>query len=73
MTGLIAFPSYARWVVFGLVCYGGLIEVLQSMLTTTRHGDVVDWAADSLGIVVGLGAYLVSQKFVKNAINNIAD
>lgn len=47
-------PLFAKamWrLVIGLILYGGLIELLQSLLTTTRMGDVVDWAADALGVL----------------------
>jgi VanZ family protein len=72
MAGLLAYPLHVKTVVWGLVFYGGLMEVLQSLLTTTRHGDWFDWLADSVGIVLGLGAYLLSRKFVKSTINKIA-
>ena len=70
---LMAYPQRLKTVCLGLCVYGGLIEVLQSTVTTTRHGDVVDWFADSVGIVVGLVVYLFGLQVVKrNAINNIA-
>jgi hypothetical protein len=40
------------------------MEVLQSALTTTRHGEWFDWLANSLGIAVGLGVYLFGEKFL---------
>ena len=73
VAGLLAYPQRLKTVCLGLCVYGGLIELLQSAATTTRHGDVVDWFADSVGIVVGLGVYLLSCRVVKKyAINNIA-
>ena len=72
MAGLLAFPQRVKTTVLGLVFHGGLMEVLQSVLTTTRHGDWFDWLADSVGIAVGLGVYWLSQKFVKFTINKIA-
>lgn len=73
LTGLLAFSDRLKAVCLGLCLYGGLMEVLQSSVTTTRHGDVVDWFADTLGIVVGLSVYLLSRQIVKKyAINNIA-
>jgi VanZ family protein len=72
VAGLLAYPQRVKVVVWGLVAYGGLMEVLQSLLTTTRHGDWFDWLADSVGIVVGLGACLLSQKLVNIATNKIA-
>jgi VanZ family protein len=72
MSGLMAFPQRVKKVVWWLVAYGGLMEVLQSLLTTTRHGDWFDWQADSVGVAVGLGVYLLSQKLVNIAANKIA-
>jgi VanZ family protein len=73
VAGLMAYPQRLKTVCLGLCLYGGLIEVLQSTVTTTRHGDVVDWFADTLGIVVGLVIYLLGLQIVKrNAINKIA-
>ena len=72
LAGLWAFPSRLGVVCLGLCVYGGVMEVMQSTMTTTRHGDFIDWLADSLGIVVGLGVYLGGHKIVKTAINKIA-
>ena len=75
VAGLLAFPNFAKHskaVVLGLICYGGLMEVLQSALTTTRHGEWLDWLTDGVGILVGVGAYLASRKFVEFTINKIA-
>jgi VanZ family protein len=72
VAGMLAFPKHIKTLVFGLVCYGGLMEVLQSLLTTTRHGEWLDWLADSVGILAGLGAYLLSEKLAKFTINKIA-
>ena len=75
VAGLMAFPNFAkhgRTLVVGLICYGGLMEVLQSALTTTRHGEWLDWLTDGVGILVGVGAYLASRKFAKFTMNKIA-
>jgi VanZ family protein len=72
VAGLLAYPQHIKTVVWGLVFYGGLMEVLQSLLTTTRHGDWFDWLADNVGIAMGLCAYLACQKLTKLAINKIA-
>jgi VanZ family protein len=71
--GLMAYVQRMKTVCLGLFLYGGLIEVLQSTLTTTRHGDVFDWFADSVGIVLGLGVYLLGCQVAKRiAINKVA-
>jgi VanZ family protein len=73
LAGLMAFSSRVKVVCFGLCFYGGLMEVCQSLLTTTRHGDAVDWLADSGGIAAGLAIYLVGSKINRKfAINKIA-
>jgi VanZ family protein len=72
LAGLTAFSNSLTAVSLGLCVYGGLMEVCQSQLTTTRHGDVVDWLADSLGIAVGLAVYLMGQKLIKLNSNKIA-
>ncbi len=67
LTGLLAYPKRLSTVVCGLIFYGGLMEILQNTLTTTRHGDLVDWGADILGVVLGLGVYLLSKKYRSKA------
>jgi len=52
VTGLLAYPSYARRVILGLALLGVGIEVAQ-WLTGWRQGDWVDWAADCTGLGVG--------------------
>jgi VanZ family protein len=73
LAGLMAFPNRVKAVCFGLCFYGGLMEVCQSQLTTTRHGDAVDWLADSAGVAAGLVIYLIGSKINRDfAINKIA-
>ena len=48
-----AFPGRVRWLVLGLLAYGGLIEVLQA-LTPYRYADAMDLVGDAIGIAVGL-------------------
>jgi VanZ family protein len=75
LVGLLAYPQRLLTVAWGLVLYGGLLEVLQTTLTTTRHGDWFDWLADSAGIAVGLVVYFAGQKItkiIKITTNNIA-
>ncbi|MBK7503016.1 MAG: VanZ family protein [Polaromonas sp.] len=68
--GMVAFPLRLKAVC--LACCMAVMEVLQSLLTKTRHGDVVDWVADIIGIVLGFSVYWVLIKFRKNAFNKIA-
>ena len=63
--GCCAFPRRSRLVAVGLLAHGALIEILQATLTTTRTGDVLDWFADSVGILIGVVFYLlVVSRFV---------
>jgi hypothetical protein len=43
------------FVALGFFCLGGVIELLQGMLTETRQMDVIDVAANSLGIAAATG------------------
>lgn len=72
LSGLLASPKHSKVVVLGLIFYGALMEVLQSTLTTTRHGEWLDWLTDNVGIAVAFAVYLVAQKFIKITINKIA-
>jgi VanZ family protein len=44
---------------FGLpllgMVYGGLIELVQHYLINGRHGDLIDWTADIMGLIIGIG------------------
>jgi len=49
------------WGILVPMVYGGIIEIMQATLTTTRSGDVVDFCFDTLGAICG---YFVASKFV---------
>ncbi|HVZ29118.1 MAG TPA: VanZ family protein [Asticcacaulis sp.] len=50
---LAALPRIRKWdVAVAALAFGGLIEVLQTM--TGRDGDILDWLADSFGIVMAV-------------------
>jgi VanZ family protein len=73
IAGLMAHPQRVKTVCLGLGLYGGLMEVLQSTLTTTRHGDALDWFADTLGIALGFIVYVLMLQFMQRyAINKVA-
>jgi VanZ family protein len=63
--GLFAYMQKPKQLCIGLCFYGALIELMQAFFTSTRHGDWFDWMADSLGIVVGLGLFLIIRKYVR--------
>lgn len=50
--GLMAFPMQKRTIMLGLIVFGGVMEVLQGLLTTTRQPSVYDWLADLVGIIL---------------------
>lgn len=65
-TGLCDLPPHKRWSVCVAwpVAMGGLIEVLQSLCTLHRHGDLLDVAANSLGVVLAVFVGRVACRFL---------
>lgn len=55
--GLRAYPAHTVAVLLGLLVFGGLIELLQS-LTPDRVAEWADWLADCLGLLLGWGIVL---------------
>ena len=53
-----------RWLVVALLpmLYGGLIEVIQEKYFYPRTGDWMDWVADVLGVVLGIGLWWIGEK-----------
>ena len=47
-------------VFIGACAFGGLIELIQP--TFNRSADVGDWIADTVGVVIGIGAALVYRR-----------
>lgn len=43
------------WILLGGALYAAVSEVLQALLPIQRSGSVWDWAADMIGVAVGLG------------------
>jgi VanZ family protein len=46
------------WLALALVAFGGLIEVAQGVMRLGRHAEVLDLAADSIGVLLGLALAL---------------
>lgn len=43
------------WLIaIGFILFGAVIEVLQGAMNWGRHADVLDWCADSAGVIVGV-------------------
>lgn len=68
---LIFTPFVVAWVLAGFrisyvfiagVLLGGIIELLQYTLPINRSGDWVDFAADAVGALLGVGVVWVIQK-----------
>lgn len=50
--GILAYQKAVVKVAIGLLLYGALIELLQ-WLTGWRLGELADWVADGIGILIG--------------------
>ena len=53
-----------KWWLIALIfpmIYGGLIEVLQEKYFFPRTGEWLDWGADCIGGVLGIGTWLVGR------------
>lgn len=66
--GLLAYKK-AMPMCVSLSIYGILIELMQTFLTSTRHGDVLDWVADMVGIVVGTLFVALIKKWTPKKLN----
>lgn len=52
----ISFTDSALLTLLAVVAYGGLMELLQQYVFITRHGDFLDFAANSVGAILGIFA-----------------
>ena len=49
------YPRKRYWVIAtGFIVFGALIEILQGATNLGRHADILDWCADSAGVIVGI-------------------
>jgi hypothetical protein len=56
------FPD-ARWLIpAGALAFGAMIEILQSVSTTNRQGDVGDWLAEVVGVGLAVFAHRVVEQ-----------
>ena len=60
--GRWAYPGRMAVLLLGLLAYGGLIEVLQS-LTPDRFAEWADLLADAVGLMVGAGLASLLRRF----------
>lgn len=54
-------PRYFIWIFIALSLWSGVIEVLQNYVG--RHGDWLDWLANTVGLALGTGVGLFSGRF----------
>lgn len=64
MLGLAIYPKNWAQLAFGLLCYGALMEMLQSLIGW-RHGEFLDWVADIFGVLSALIVYFFYHRFSK--------
>lgn len=59
-----AWKKWLLWIVLFPVALGGLMELGQAYLTTCRNGDVIDFIANSIGVLLALpvGLFLMKRK-----------
>jgi VanZ family protein len=50
-------------VVIASVIYGGIIEIVQGLFTTTRQADIVDILANTIGAILAVVMILATAKF----------
>ncbi|MBR1394674.1 MAG: VanZ family protein [Prevotella sp.] len=55
------------WGVLAPILMGGLLELLQAYATTTRNGDWLDFAANTLGVVIGVVCSLLCWSLLQRA------
>ena len=55
-------------ILFGLIAYGLLLEILQG-LTDYRSGDLADALANSLGVITGLGFYFTPLRQILRKVD----
>ena len=60
LLGRRAYPGRTMAVLAGLLAYGALIEILQSF-TPNRSAELLDLAADAIGLAFGWGAEQVTR------------
>jgi len=60
-----SFNTLVLVVLFTVLCYGIVIEVLQQQLITSRHADVFDVLANVTGSIIGLLAFNKVKERIK--------
>lgn len=65
--GFLAYQNSTRELCLGVAVYGGAMELLQGLLTTTRMPSVLDWVADLVGIVLAIFIFVLLKPFLVKA------
>ncbi len=68
-------PAFGKWIFWGVilpVLYGGVIELLQKFLFTSRSAEWGDWIADIAGSLTALLLAIICLRKRKKSINNIS-
>ena len=64
-TGLILAPRRPRAIAGFALGLGIAVEIAQATMGLGRNGDWKDFIADSLGVAIALGLYLLVRRFVQ--------
>ena len=68
LLGRIAWPSLPVWILAILLSLYGLgIEIAQAMDWVGRTASLADFAADGVGIVLGLGMHALASRFLSSS------
>jgi VanZ family protein len=46
--------------------YGGIIEIAQERWFAPRSGEWMDWLADCIGVIVGVGLVMIIKRLYSN-------
>jgi VanZ family protein len=72
LLGIIGHIKHTRfnikWLPFIAIIYGGVIEIVQQLFIPTRSGDVFDWVADTVGLIVGIVLFLYIPNKIKQKL-----
>ena len=61
---ITAFRNYLYLAIIPLL-FGGIIEIMQSMFTRTRTGDIFDFCANTVGIMTAASIWYYTRKLLR--------
>lgn len=59
---------HSIWLPLIAIIYGGVVEIIQFNYINSRSGDLIDWIADIIGLVVGIFLFPYIPKVFKNIL-----